>query len=151
MMWKARDGKGGEGDQVTIVEPISRAERPLTARQEVVLAVWLLLGLTGIWMWCGGNVRHPRGLVDMEQAHYGPLMFQVDVNEAHWPELTLLPRIGETISQRIVESREREGPFRRPDDLLRVHGIGPKTLERMRPLVAVRVEEGDRVEEGEGR
>jgi hypothetical protein len=34
-----------------------------------------------------------------------------------------------------VEERAR-GPFERVDDLLRVHGIGPKTLERLRSAVA---------------
>ena len=33
--------------------------------------------------------------------------------------------------------RAREGPFARPEDLLRVRGIGPATLERMRPHLAI--------------
>jgi competence protein ComEA len=133
--------RGGE-NRADSFQPLSPATRPLTARQEAVLAVWFLFGLAGIWIWCGGNVWHPRGMVDWEKTSHGPLSFQVDVNEATWAELTLLPRVGETIARRIVESREREGLFRRSDDLLRIHGIGVKTLERMRPLLLVRVDEG---------
>jgi predicted flap endonuclease-1-like 5' DNA nuclease len=38
-------------------------------------------------------------------------------------------------ARQIVEERAR-APFDRVDDLLRVHGIGPKTLENLRPAVA---------------
>jgi competence protein ComEA len=44
-----------------------------------------------------------------------------------------LPGVGPGAARAIVESREREGVFAGPDDLLRVRGIGAVTLERMRP------------------
>ncbi|HJN10459.1 MAG TPA: helix-hairpin-helix domain-containing protein [Pirellulaceae bacterium] len=58
--------------------------------------------------------------------------FQLDVNRADWPEWTQLPRIGETMARRIVESRNKGGSFQTHDDLTRVSGIGPKTLANMR-------------------
>jgi competence protein ComEA len=58
------------------------------------------------------------------------------VNRATAAELRRLPGIGPTLSQRIIETRE-EQPFRSTDDLRRVRGIGVKTLERLRPHVAV--------------
>jgi competence protein ComEA len=61
--------------------------------------------------------------------------FQLDVNAADWPEWTLLPRIGETLARRIVESRNTSGLFQTHDDLRRVSGIGPKTLANMRPYL----------------
>ncbi|MBW3595805.1 MAG: helix-hairpin-helix domain-containing protein [Planctomycetes bacterium] len=64
-----------------------------------------------------------------------PIDFLVDVNSAPWTELSLLPGVGETLAKRIVESRAADGPFREHDDVLRVRGIGPKTLERMRPYL----------------
>jgi competence protein ComEA len=39
------------------------------------------------------------------------------------------------LARRIVESRVVEGPFGDHRDLLRVNGIGPRTLERMRPYL----------------
>ena len=36
---------------------------------------------------------------------------------------------------RILEERERGGPFLRAEDLLRVKGIGPKKLERLRTQI----------------
>lgn len=47
----------------------------------------------------------------------------------------MLPGLGETLAKRIVASRESEGPFRDHDDLRRVRGIGPRTLERIRPYL----------------
>lgn len=73
------------------------------------------------------------GLVDIDRAPPLSQRFCLDINRADWPEWTLLPGIGETLARRIVESRAREGDYRRPEDLLRVRGIGPNTLERLRP------------------
>ena len=63
-------------------------------------------------------------------------MFRVDLNEADWPELSTLPGIGEALARRIVESRAAEGDFVDVDELTRVRGIGPKTLEQLRPYFA---------------
>lgn len=62
--------------------------------------------------------------------------FLVDINAASWTELALLPGVGETLGKRIVQSRASDGPFRDHEDLLRVRGIGRKTLERIRPYLA---------------
>lgn len=62
----------------------------------------------------------------------------LDLNRADTTALEALPGIGPVLAQRIVEFRMRHGPFTQVDDLLKVQGIGPKTLERLRPLVTVR-------------
>ena len=61
--------------------------------------------------------------------------FEVDINTADWPELMQLPGIGQTLAHRIVQSRQTAGPFADQDDLRRVRGIGPKTLEQIRPYL----------------
>lgn len=61
---------------------------------------------------------------------------RVDVNRAGEAELQTLPGVGPALARRIVEARA-EAPFRSPEDLGRVRGIGAATLERLRPLVAV--------------
>lgn len=75
------------------------------------------------------------GLLEIDQVDEASFRFQVDINTADWPELTLLPEVGETIARRIVELRARRGPFQREQELLDVVGIGPKTLERIRPFL----------------
>ncbi|MGQ9457295.1 MAG: helix-hairpin-helix domain-containing protein [Anaerolineae bacterium] len=57
----------------------------------------------------------------------------VDLNTATPAQLEALPGIGPALAQRILEHR----PYRSADDLLKVPGIGPATLEKLRPLVTV--------------
>lgn len=58
-----------------------------------------------------------------------------NLNTASVQELQRLPRIGPALAGRIVEYRETRGPFRTPDQVTDVKGIGEKTLERMRPWI----------------
>lgn len=64
-------------------------------------------------------------------------LIQIDVNSAESRELALLPGVGPVLANRIVENRVRLGPFRRVDDLGRVHGIGPKTLQQVSHICIV--------------
>jgi competence protein ComEA len=82
----------------------------------------------------------------------GGLAFRVDLNEADRTRLMQLPGVGESLARRIEEHRERYGPFRNVDDLRNVSGIGPATLERLRPFVYAQpaeVGEEDAVPEAE--
>ncbi len=58
---------------------------------------------------------------------------RLNVNTAPPFELATLPQIGPKTAAAIVLDREQNGPFRSLDDLTRVHGIGPKTVETIRP------------------
>jgi len=96
----------------------------LTAIALVVMAAW--------WIWQG----QLRGrLIDIERAEPIAIDFKIDVNQADWPELTLMPNIGEQLAKRIVADRQERGPFRDLSELRRVRGIGPKTLEGMKPFL----------------
>jgi competence protein ComEA len=61
----------------------------------------------------------------------------VNVNIADAATLDTLPGIGEVMAQRIIDHREQHGPFGSVDDLINVKGIGPVTLEELRPLVTI--------------
>lgn len=61
---------------------------------------------------------------------------RLDLNTADERALDGLPGIGPVLAARIVQHRREHGPFRDPDELLAVRGIGPRLLERLRPLVA---------------
>lgn len=61
--------------------------------------------------------------------------FRIDINSASWVEWTQIEGIGEVTANKIVADRDSNGPFRTIDDLLRVKGIGPKTLAKMRPFL----------------
>lgn len=62
----------------------------------------------------------------------------MDINRARAKELTLLPGIGQVLGQRIVAEREKNGPYRSPDELLRVTGIGTVILAGLQPHVCTR-------------
>jgi competence protein ComEA len=99
----------------------------------VAVLVLAALGATiGWWLSHGGLQGR---LVEVERAEPRTASFQVDINQADWPELVQLPGIGPVLAGRIIESRRTEGPFVDHHDLLRVRGIGPKTLEQVRPYL----------------
>ncbi len=102
---------------------------------QAAVAVLVLAGLAsmGAWWIAHGGCRGR--LVELERAKPQTARFQVDLNQADWPELVQLPGVGETLARRIVESRRRDGPFVDHEDLKRVRGIGPKTLDRIRPYL----------------
>jgi competence protein ComEA len=60
----------------------------------------------------------------------------LELDRATAPEWERLPGIGPSLASRIVADRVERGPFRAPEGLLRVRGIGPRTLERIRPYLA---------------
>jgi len=59
----------------------------------------------------------------------------VNVNTATVEELTLLPGIGESRAQAVIETRKRRGGFKSVEELTEVKGIGEASLERLRPHV----------------
>lgn len=61
----------------------------------------------------------------------------IDLNRATLPQLEELPGIGPSMARRILEFREKSGPFRRVEDLLAIRGIGQKRFEQLRPYVYV--------------
>lgn len=66
-----------------------------------------------------------------------PGQLQVNINTADADELQELPGIGQVLARRIIEERERNGAFRIPEDILRVSGIGPVTLNKMLDYITV--------------
>jgi competence ComEA-like helix-hairpin-helix protein len=63
---------------------------------------------------------------------------QVDLNQAAAQDLERLPEIGPSLAQRIIAYRMNHGPFRNPEELLEVPGIGPKTYETVKGYITVR-------------
>jgi len=61
----------------------------------------------------------------------------VDLNRASQAELESLPGIGPVKAEAILAYRRQHGPFRRLEELQRVPGIGPATVNRLRPDLRV--------------
>ena len=86
----------------------------------------------------GGSVRRTARTRDAPDREARPPGIPVNLNSATVAELRQLPGIGPVTADRIVAYREQHGPFGAPEDLIQVSGIGPRTLERLAPLVTVR-------------
>jgi competence protein ComEA len=106
-------------------------------RMRLVVATGLLCGL--LLAGAGGRGAVAAGAAPAEHAG------RVDLNTASAEELAQLPGIGPAKAQAIVEYRS-EAPFRRPDDLRKVKGIGDKLYERIKDQITV----GDTAPKGRG-
>jgi competence protein ComEA len=101
-------------------------------QSSVAAVLGALLALLAVVWWRNSGSQ---GLVDIDRAPPLVARFQVDVNRADWPELIQLPGVGQILAERLIAERDRGGEFRSVDDLSRVRGVGPRTLERIRPYI----------------
>lgn len=63
------------------------------------------------------------------------LLGRLDPDRATVADWERLPGIGPALAARIVADRDARGAFGSPEGILRVRGIGPRTLERLRPYL----------------
>ena len=62
---------------------------------------------------------------------------KININTATAEELVKLERVGPKYAARIIEYREANGPFKNPEDIMKVKGIGPKTFEVNKDRITV--------------
>jgi competence protein ComEA len=62
---------------------------------------------------------------------------KVNINTATASQLTELPGVGEKLAARIVEFRQKQGPFKSTQELMNVKGIGEKNLQKLQPYLTV--------------
>jgi competence protein ComEA len=61
----------------------------------------------------------------------------VNLNTATTTELQELPGIGAKTAERIIEYRQKKGPFKKVEELMNVKGIGEKSFLKLRPQITV--------------
>ena len=66
---------------------------------------------------------------------------RININTATVEELAALPGIGPVIAQQIVAYREKNGAFRRVEELLIIRGISRKKFEKIKPLITMEAKE----------
>ena len=76
-------------------------------------------------------------VVRMHGAELLTLGLAIDLNQATATDLDALPGIGPALAQRIIDYRQRHGPFKTIDDLEEVSGIGSKKLEKIKPYIII--------------
>ena len=62
---------------------------------------------------------------------------KININTASVKQLTKLEKIGKKYAERIIAYREKNGPFKSPEDITKVKGIGSKTYELNKDVITV--------------
>jgi len=62
---------------------------------------------------------------------------KVNINTASAEEITKLKNVGDKYAERIIQYREANGPFKSPEDIMKVQGIGAKTFELNKDRITV--------------
>jgi competence protein ComEA len=62
----------------------------------------------------------------------------VNINRANAAQLQILNGIGPSKAQEIIKYRKAHGGFKSVDELVNVNGIGPKTVQKLKPQVTIR-------------
>jgi len=68
----------------------------------------------------------------------GDSLKKININTASLNDLMQLSRIGPKYAQRIIDFREKHGTFQKPEDIVKVKGIGPKTFEANKDIITVK-------------
>ena len=62
---------------------------------------------------------------------------KININKATSEQLMEIKGIGESYAKRIVEYREKNGPFKKIEDIMQVQGIGTKIFESIKDKIAL--------------
>ena len=63
---------------------------------------------------------------------------KININTAGVEELVQLDRVGQKYAERIVAYRTENGPFKTPEEIMQVAGIGPRTFEANKDRIVVK-------------
>jgi competence protein ComEA len=61
----------------------------------------------------------------------------VNLNTATAEQLATIPGVGPRMAERIIDYRQKNGGFKKLEDLMNVSGIGEKNFLKMKPLITV--------------
>jgi len=63
---------------------------------------------------------------------------RVNINTATEAELSKLKGVGHSLARKIIEYRDAQGAFKRPEDIRKVQGVGKGLWEQNRDRITVR-------------
>lgn len=95
----------------------------------ILLAVFVLV------IWVSAMSKRLARPIDLKRFDPAPTGYRVNLNQTDVDTLTLLLSIGPQLAHRIMAYRYRHGPFAGEIDVQSVAGVGPVTLQRIRPFV----------------
>ena len=63
----------------------------------------------------------------------------VNLNTATAEQLATIPGVGPKMAERIIDYRQKNGGFKKIEDLMNVSGVGEKSFLKMKPLITVTI------------
>jgi competence protein ComEA len=67
----------------------------------------------------------------------------VNINSASASQLEALPGIGAKTAARIIDYRQKNGPFKKIEELMNVRGVGEKNFLKLKPQIVVSAAKAD--------
>ena len=67
----------------------------------------------------------------------------LNINTATLADLQKLPGVGAATAERIIEYRQKNGPFKKIEEVMNVQGIGEKVFLTLRPQLTVGAPDGN--------
>ena len=61
----------------------------------------------------------------------------VNLNTATAEQLATIPGVGPKMAERIIDYRQKNGGFKKIEDLMNVSGVGEKSFLKMKPLITL--------------
>lgn len=84
-----------------------------------------------------GVAAQAHGAQDTPRSTTASVAAPLNLNSATLAQLEALPGIGRATAERILEYRQKNGSFKKAEDLMNVKGIGEKSFLKLKPLVTV--------------
>lgn len=104
--------------------------RTLTHTLAVALATVALVATASATSFAQGAAQKPPAAAEK-------ITTPVNLNTAGTTELQTLPGVGVAVAGRILEYRQKNGGFKKIEDLMNVRGIGEKTFLKLKPMITV--------------
>ena len=95
----------------------------------------LVFSCASLAPWPAAGAPLARSSATQAEAPAGPA---VNINTASVKELMKLDGVGRQVAEKIVEYRDAHGPFKKPEELRKVEGVGSGLWERNRTRIVVK-------------